>query len=230
MAAPAAELHVLPHATTGGWTLDAAGNGAGVVRDPERGRAGRAAAGRARARTRRSTCTIATTASAAVRRGASAVAQDRLLRRAPRCRAARRPSGSVVTSSRPIRISRPCGHGRVEDRPGRRADAVMQARVGMPAASSTTSISSAIATASAAFSERGSTSTRRTWTPATRQQVLGGLGSRAVHTPASIPIPRAASTSGQLAPALLAQVQRDEVGPLGPLGDRAAPGRRRRRP
>jgi hypothetical protein len=27
MAAPAAELHVLPHATTGGWTLDAAGTG-----------------------------------------------------------------------------------------------------------------------------------------------------------------------------------------------------------
>lgn len=27
MAAPATELHVLPHATTGGWTLDAAGNG-----------------------------------------------------------------------------------------------------------------------------------------------------------------------------------------------------------
>ena len=27
MAAPAAELHVLPHATTGGWTLDAAGSG-----------------------------------------------------------------------------------------------------------------------------------------------------------------------------------------------------------
>jgi hypothetical protein len=25
MAAPATELHVLPHATTGGWTLDAAG-------------------------------------------------------------------------------------------------------------------------------------------------------------------------------------------------------------
>lgn len=25
MAAPAAELHVLPHETTGGWTLDAAG-------------------------------------------------------------------------------------------------------------------------------------------------------------------------------------------------------------
>ena len=25
MAAPAVELHVLPHATTGGWTLDAAG-------------------------------------------------------------------------------------------------------------------------------------------------------------------------------------------------------------
>jgi hypothetical protein len=25
MSAPAAELHVLPHATTGGWTLDAAG-------------------------------------------------------------------------------------------------------------------------------------------------------------------------------------------------------------
>lgn len=25
MAAPAAELHVLPHATTGGWTLDTAG-------------------------------------------------------------------------------------------------------------------------------------------------------------------------------------------------------------
>ena len=27
MAAPAVELHVLPHATTGGWTLDAAGAG-----------------------------------------------------------------------------------------------------------------------------------------------------------------------------------------------------------
>ena len=27
MAAPAAELHVLTHATTGGWTLDAAGTG-----------------------------------------------------------------------------------------------------------------------------------------------------------------------------------------------------------
>jgi hypothetical protein len=26
MAAPSAELHVLPHATTGGWTLDAAGS------------------------------------------------------------------------------------------------------------------------------------------------------------------------------------------------------------
>ena len=47
--------------------------------------------------------------------------------------------------------------------------------------------------------------------------------SRAVQTPASIPIPRSASCVGQLAPALLGQVQRDEVRTLGPLRDRPRP-------
>ena len=137
-----------------------------------------------------STCTIGTTACAGSARRVSGSA-GRLRRRAPRCRgrgarrgAWSRPRGRSGCRARAARRRRAPPRS-----PGRRRDA--GAGRSLPPSSSTASISSAIAIASAELSERGSTSTRRTWSPLASRSSAPA----AVHTPASIPIPCAASTS-----------------------------------
>ena len=159
---------------------------------------------------------------------------------------ARRPSGSVSTSSRPIRISRPQRHGGVEHRPGRGAHAVMQPRRrDRGGVQRGVDLARRSATASSAFSERGSTSTRRTWTPlsASTSASRGGphagldpdpaLGQQRRPARASPPRTRFSETrSGTLGPAPRSPRARASTSPpviQSPVEQRDLDARRRRR-
>ena len=209
MAGMAAELHVVPHATTGGWTIRTGGR-ARVVRDPGRGAAGGAQSGRSRRHAGVPARPLSPRALAA--RARSGVAQDGLHdeRRVVGSAAPVGEREDVLEADPDLAADR---HGGVEHRPGGRAlrRGAAAAR-GRTTRSSAASMSRAIATASSAFSERGSTSTRRTWTPLSARI----SASRGRPHARLDPDPARGDQLGQLAPALLGQVERDEVRRGGP--------------
>ena len=211
-----------PTPRTGGWTLDAAGpypRGSPRWARPSRPRA----PGRARG-TRRSSCTTATTASALIARGSVSVAQDRLHdERRVVGRAAPVGEREHVLEADPDLAAAAARRRRAPPRspaptPWCRRGARTTARVqrGVDLARHRDRL--ARRSPSAARRARAGTWQRRSAEPRPSRQ-----RSRArVHTPASIPIPRAASSVGELAPALLGQVERDEVRQLGPARRSAA--------